>query len=545
MMMGKLPIRLISASRRLLSTASPAAVESSSLPPPSEVAAAAKDGKKKEKKKKKNNKKQKEKKEGEEENRESGRGGGKPLYRRLSELGGAAEGAVSRTLNKWVKEGRPVKVMDLVNHVKDLRKYRRYKHALEMMDWMVNTRGMNMSWTNHAIRLDLIAKVRGIESAEDYFCSLPETAKNQRTYGALLNCYCLEKMVDKATALYQKMKELNLASNTLVYNNLMALYMKLEQPEKVPALVEEMKANNIAPDNMTNCILMNSYAKLNDIESVEGVIHQMEDSEEVIPHWTAYSTLAGIYNSAGLFKKTESALKKLEGLLDGRERDPFHFLISLYAGAGNLEEVHRVWESLKKAFKKQTNMSYLTMLQALNKLNDFDGFKACYKEWESVLVTYDPRLTNLAIGAHLRNDMVEEAESLSRRATEKGGGPDFRTCDLFMDYYLKKDEMSSALGWLETATRMVKEGGEWKLDGDKIQMFMKYYEKEKDVDGAEAFCKVLKTLDCLGLKAYELLLRTYAASGRRERSLRRRVEEDEIKPTPKIQKLLDIVCGKK
>lgn len=44
---------------------------------------------------------------------------------------------------------------------------------MQLMDWMVNARGMNMSHTNHAIRLELIYKVRGLEAAENYFANLP------------------------------------------------------------------------------------------------------------------------------------------------------------------------------------------------------------------------------------------------------------------------------------------------------------------------------------------------------------------------------------
>ena len=110
--------------------------------------------------------------------------------------------------------------------------------AEQLMDWMVKVKGMNMSFTNHAIRIDLISKVKGVEAAEDYFSKLPEPAKLERTYGALFNCYCSEKMLGKALALYEKMKELGFASNNLLHNNLMGLYMKLEQPEKVPILLE-------------------------------------------------------------------------------------------------------------------------------------------------------------------------------------------------------------------------------------------------------------------------------------------------------------------
>ncbi|KAG0476678.1 hypothetical protein HPP92_013519 [Vanilla planifolia] len=374
-----------------------------------------------------------------------------PLYRRLSSLGAAPEGSVTKTMNKWVREGRTVKVDQLIKYVKGLRKYRRYRHALELMNWMVEVRGMNLSHTNLAICLDLICKVRGIEPAEEFFNKLPDSAKNERTYGALFSCYCSKKMAEKANALFLKMEEINIASSTLLYNNLMSLFMKLGQPEKVPQIFQKMKANNIAPDNLTCCILMNSYAAKDDIEAVEGIIKEMEEEDEVTIQWTAYSTLAAIYNSVNLFDKAELALQKLELLINGHEREPFHFLISLYAGAGNLKQVRRVWELLKTTFPKQTNLSYLMMLHALNKFDDVHGMKKCFSEWESNLETYDLRIANLVVGAYLRKDMEKEAETVLDKVKEKGLSADLRTCDLFIDYYLKNGKIDLAKKWSEVA----------------------------------------------------------------------------------------------
>jgi hypothetical protein len=59
------------------------------------------------------------------------------LYRRLSALGSAGEGSVSRVLNKWVREGGATRSDDLVKHVKELRKYKRHAHALEVYAWIL------------------------------------------------------------------------------------------------------------------------------------------------------------------------------------------------------------------------------------------------------------------------------------------------------------------------------------------------------------------------------------------------------------------------
>lgn len=364
------------------------------------------------------------------------------------------------------------------------------------MEWM-DRKGIEMTYSNHAIRVDLLSKTKGIDSAERYFSNLAESAKNHLTYGALLNCYCIEKMADKASALYERMKLLNYDSTTLVYNNLMSLYLKLHQPEKIPPLMEEMKAKNISPDTFTYCILMNSYACLKDINAVERVVCEMEDElgAELLPS-TVYSNLASIYISAGLTEKAESALKTLEVTIDKKDRTSFHFLISSFTRMGNLTEVNRVWKTMKDIFPKTTNLSYLVVLQALDRLDDIDAINQCYEEWESRYVHHDIRLTNVILGAYLRKNMIKEALSLWEDAIQKGSESNFRTFEMFIDYFLKNLKMELALKCVYAAASKVKKD-EWKLDREKVNIFLKYFEGRKDVNEAEAFCQTLKKLNCL------------------------------------------------
>jgi pentatricopeptide repeat protein len=410
---------------------------------------------------------------------------------------------------------------------------------MQIMDWMEKKK-IKYNSTDHALRLDLLSKTKGILAAEEYFNILPPTAKDRLTYGALLNCYCKELMEDKALALFKKMGELNFLSSDLAFNNLMSLYMRLNQPEKVPPLVQEMKQRSIPPSTFTYNIWMNSYASLNDMEGVERVMREDESKCD----WTKYSNLAAIYVKARLFEEAESALKKLEEVMKPPKREAYHYMISLYAGTNNLDEVNRVWNSLKSTFPKVNNMSYLAMLQALRRLqggDSVDGLTKCYKEWESSCSSYDIRLANVAISVYLSHDMFKEASLVFDTAIKRCRGPFFAARESFMVYLLKTHQLDLALSHLEAAVSEAKDS-KWRPTPATAAAFLKYFEAEKDVDGAEKFCSVLKTFDCLTSNIYHLLLKTYIAAGKSAPKMRQRLKEDHIEISLDLEKLLERVC---
>ncbi|KAF8390466.1 hypothetical protein HHK36_024992 [Tetracentron sinense] len=453
-----------------------------------------------------------------------------PLYKRLFK-DGSSEVSVRRELNQFIKGSKKVYKWEVGDSIKKLRHRNRFYPALKGCKWIrfgpdlvifesdpiknpadpnsiwdsfdselpiqlsetMAGRGMNLTASDQAIHLDLIAKTRGISAAEKYFMDLPEASKNHLSYGALLNCYCKELMSEKAEALMEKMKEMRLASSSLAYNSLMTLYTKTGHPERIPAIIQEMKASNVMLDSYTCNVRMRALAAANDISGVERVIEEMKRDGRVAGDWTTYSNLASIYIDAGLFEKAEKALKELEKRNACRDLAAFQFLITLYGRTGNLLEVYRVWRSLRLAFPKTANISYLNMIQVLVNLKDLPGAEKCFREWESGCSNYDIRVANILIGAYAKEGMLEKAEEFKERARRRGAKPNAKTWEIFTDYYLKNGKIGMAVDCVTNAISTGRgDGRKWVPLPEVIGTLMAYFEQERDVEGAEVFVENLK-----------------------------------------------------
>ncbi|XP_010245038.1 PREDICTED: pentatricopeptide repeat-containing protein At1g60770 [Nelumbo nucifera] len=456
---------------------------------------------------------------------------------------GSSDKSVRTELNKFLKSSKRVYKWEVGVTLRKLRQRGRFCPALKLSESMVK-RGMNMTASDQAIHLDLIAKSRGIAAAENYFMDLPEASKTHLCYGALLNCYCKELMTEKAEALMEKMKELRFASSSMAYNSLMTLYSKNGQFDKIPAIIQEMKASDIKPDTCTYNIWMRALAAVNDISGVERVMEEMKRDGRATGDWTTYSNLASIYVEAGLYDKAEKALKELEKRNACKDLSAFQFLITLYGRTGNVIELYRVWRSLRLAFPKTANISYLNMIQALVKLKDLPGAEKCFKEWESGCSTYDIRIANVLIGAYAKEGMLEKAEEVKQRSQRRGSKPNAKTWEIFMDYYLKNGEMKLAVDCVANAISTGRgDGGKWSPSPEVVQSLMTHFEQERDVEGAEGFMETLKKADVnIGAEVFESLIRMYAASGKTSASMRHRLKMEKVELGEAAEKLLNVIC---
>ncbi|KAK4255499.1 hypothetical protein QN277_008497 [Acacia crassicarpa] len=371
------------------------------------------------------------------------------LYLRISRSGDPNI-SMARLLDHWVEEGRPVKRSELHKIIKQLRKYRRFSHALQVSEWMSNEMNNQLPTADIAIQLDLKSKVQGLDEAERYFSSIPETSKVSKVYCALLNCYAEHGYVEKAEAIMQKLQQCSSIS-VLTYNVMLSLYRRLGKYEELETLMEEMKEKHIC-DRYTYCIRLNAYAKTLDIEGMEKFLLQMEADVAAVD-WHTYALAANAYIKAGLSEKALQMLKRSEHLINGSSRTKriaYEALLNMYASIGNKPEVYRVW-SMCKNLERSRNSVYVSMIGSLLKLDDIDGAERILDEWESDNTCSDIRIPNLLISAYCKKGFLDKAEAFLSRYLNLGMKPEGITWALFANGYKEQNDMEKTVEMVKKA----------------------------------------------------------------------------------------------
>ncbi|KAJ9182885.1 hypothetical protein P3X46_006830 [Hevea brasiliensis] len=442
-------------------------------------------------------------------------------------------------LDKWAEEGRKIKGFELQRIVKDLRARRRYRQALEVSEWMSGKVGNTFSPGDRAVQLDLIGRVRGLESAESYFQNLGGRAKLAKIYGALLNCYVREGLVEKSLNHMQKMKELGFASSPLNYNDLMCLYTNTGQLEKVLDVLSEMKENGVSPDNFSYRICMNSCAARSDLSGVEKILEEMDNQPHISVDWITYSTVANIYIKAGLKERALVYLKKCEEKVT-KDALGYNHLVSLYASLGNKDEMMRLWGLAKAKCKKQVNRDYITMLGSLVKLGELEEAEKLLQEWESSCQCYDFRVPNVLLIGYCQKGLVEKAEAMLRDIVKKQKTATPNSWSIIASGYMDKQNMEKAFQCMKEALTLQAENKGWRPKPTLISSILSWLADNGDAEDVEAFVSSLENKVPKDRELYHTLVKAYVRGGKQVNGLLESMKADKIDVDEETKTILSL-----
>ncbi|CAI9089412.1 OLC1v1023981C1 [Oldenlandia corymbosa var. corymbosa] len=407
------------------------------------------------------------------------------LFSRILSPRGNAKVSIVPILERWDQEGRPIQESDSRTLLKLLRNKNRYAHALQLAEWM--TKDSKLSPGDVAVRLDLISRVHGLEEAEKYFSSLPDTLVTFKVYGSLLNCYAQRREVGKAEAIMQTMRSLD-CDMSLSYSLMLNLYLQLGKRQKFDKLVQEMEEKGINFCQAMFCVMLNAYATDSNIQAMEKLFKKMENDPLARVNWDVYCVVAKGYLRAGLADKASEMLMKAEKLVGRDGRLASRILLSMYASLGEKDKVLQIWNKHKKR-GNVANTDYFYIMSCLVRLDDIDGAEKVFQEWESAKTKHEFRIPNSLINAYSKKGLLPKAEALFNRAVDSGRKVRSNKWNHLATMYCKDNQMDNAVDSMRKAV-VAHQGHDWKLNDSTLRACLEYLKQKGDTEHEE-FAKLL------------------------------------------------------
>lgn len=293
---------------------------------------------------------------------------------------------------------------------------------MQISEWMVTNSELELSDSDYAVRIDLMAKVFGIDAAERYFGSLPPSAKTNETYTALLHSYAAIKQIEKAEDLFETIKTENLSLSAVTYNELMTLYMSVGQLEKVSLIVDELKRQKVAPDLFTYNLWISSCAAAFNIDEVRRILDEMSLDSGFSESWLRYANLVKIYiTSSHLVESEFASLVKNDKAITQRKWVTYDFLIILYGGMGNKKRIDQIWSSLRMTKQKMTSRNYACIVSSYLMLGELKEVREIIDQWKkSTTIDFNSSICNRLLKAFAEVGLTVKATDLRMILIERG-----------------------------------------------------------------------------------------------------------------------------
>ena len=420
--------------------------------------------------------------------------------------------------------------------------------VLQVFSWMDSCNSLELSSWDHAARLGLIAKAHGASQAEEYYKKLKNAAAKRAASFPLLHCYVSERNVQKAETFMSELQSCGLPVDPHSFNEMMKLYVATCQYEKVLSVIDLMKRNNVPRNVLSYNLWMNACAQVSGVASVQSVFKEMVNDGMVEIGWSTYCTLANIFMMHGLTTKAQACLRKAETKLSPTGRLGYSFLMTCYAALNDSDGVMRLWEASKSVPGRIPNANYMTALLCSIKVGDISRAEWIFGSWEAECRKHDVRVSNVLLGAYVRNGWIEKAERLHLHMLEKGARPNYKTWEILLEGYVQSRQMDKAVDAMKKGLSLLK-SCHWRPPLELVEAIAKHFEEQGSADDAYRYAKVLRRFNLTSLPLYKSLLRAYINADIVPPNILEMIAKDQIIMDEEMDRLIllagkiDITCN--
>ncbi|CAK9188517.1 unnamed protein product [Ilex paraguariensis] len=441
--------------------------------------------------------------------------------------------SIHNSLDKWVEEGNDVTRADIALAMLNLRKRRMYGRALQLSEWLESTKRVDFVERDYASRLDLIAKVRGIQKAESYIEKIPKSFRGEVIYRTLLaNCVVVGN-VKKAEEVFNKMKDLEFPTTSFACNQLLLLYKRIDK-KKIADVLLLMEKENVKPSLFTYKILIDTKGQSNDITGMDQIVETMK-AEGIEPDIHTQAILARHYVSGGLREKAEAILKEMEGGNVKDNRWACHSLLPLYAGLGRADEVGRVWKVCESNPRLE---ECLAAIEAWGKLKKIEEAEAVFDRMQKIWKKLSSKHYSALLKVYANHKMLAKGKDLVKQMGDSGCRIGPLTWDALVKLYIEAGEVEKADSILQKAAQQ----NQMKPMFNSYIAIMDQYAKRGDVHNSEKMFHRMRQVGYLArLRQFHCLIQAYINAKAPAYGIRERMKADSVFPNKALAGQLALV----
>ncbi|KAL8142978.1 hypothetical protein V2J09_016010, partial [Rumex salicifolius] len=428
-------------------------------------------------------------------------------------------------LDHFVSEGKTLDGNEILHAISILRRRKLFRKALQFSEWLEEKEVLEFDERFYATRLDLIAKVQGLQKAESYLEKIPKPFRGEAAYRTLIsNCISINNQ-KKAEEIFTKMKQLNIATSSFTCNQMIILYKRTDK-KKISDILLYMEKENIKPTQGTYRILIDTKGMYNDVAGMDEIVEAMK-ADGVEPDLSTKAVLAKHYVAAGLKDKAESVLKEMEANKSDI-RGICSSLIPLYASLGKADEVERIWNICEP---NPQFFEYLAAIDAWGKLKQIEKAEAIFEKLAKQK-KLSSRHYSTMLRVYANNKMLNKGKDLIRRMGESGCRIGPLTWDALVKLYVEAGEVEKADSILLKAGQ---QSNSVKPLFSSYMTVMEHYSRRGNIHNTE---KMLHRLKQAGygsrLRPFQVLLQCYIKAKTPPYGFRERMMAENIFPNKSV-----------
>jgi len=187
---------------------------------------------------------------------------------------------------------------------------------------------------------------------------------NTVIYSTILKGFAMAKRPDRLMALYEEMRERDIACNTITYNTMLNAFAQCGAMHRVPELLEDMKAATppVEPDIVTYSTMVKGFCASGDLDKGLQLLKEMELDGKFAPDEVMYNSLL---DGCARQHRLDDALKLLGNMRDSGvtpSNYTLSIMVKLLGRARRLNQAFTMVKSLCDEHNFKANIQVYTCL---------------------------------------------------------------------------------------------------------------------------------------------------------------------------------------